>query len=438
MSRIHVLAISICLIAGVFAGEYDLNKVLELAEKNNKDIQLAKAELKIASAEKLSAVSTALPQLEVTGGYNRNLQENTIIFPFNPLTGAEERTLFPISFKNEYAMNAVLRQTLFSFQAGYAIQAARYLNKLTTNTYEFTRQQVYSGVKSAFYGALLQKEVWRVAQDSEKSALDNYKDIKFKFDNGIVSEFELLQSEARWQSSIPEASRAKRDYQLSLNNLKNLVGIPIEEEIVLTGSLDRFPALPEMISPEEAYETRADYNALVWEKKLREKNVSAQRANFYPTLEGSATYTYTAASDDFALDNDNDNIILGLSLNIPIFSGGNTIAQVRRASAEVDKVTTRLNDSKRTIQIELNNLHLQMREAFERINAGQKAVIASRRAFEIAETRMANGLATQLELKDSRLAMDQAQLGYYSAIFDYLNAFFAWEVATGRKGFDNE
>ncbi|MGH1363607.1 MAG: TolC family protein [Calditrichia bacterium] len=435
MSRINMLFMSMLLMVSAFAGEYDLKKVLELAEKQNGDIQLARAELKVASAEKLSAVSTALPQLEINGGYNRNVQENRISLPLGPNNSLIQ---VPISFSNEYSMNAVLRQTLFSFQAGYAIQAARYLNKLTSNTFEYTRQQVFSGVKTAFYAALLQKEVWRVSQDSENSALDNYKDIKFKFDNGIVSEFELLQSEARWQSSIPEASRAKRDYLLALNNLKNLVGIPIEEEIVLTGSLERFPSLPEMVTAEAAYETRADYNALKWEKKLREKNVSAQRANFYPTLEGSATYTYTAFSNDFKIENENDNIILGLSLNIPIFSGGSTVAQVRRARAEVDKVTTRLNDSKRSIQIELSNLHLQMREAHERITASQKAVIASRRAFEIAETRMENGLATQLELKDSRLALDQSQLGYYSAIFDYLNSFFAWEVATGEKGFNVE
>ena len=50
----------------------------------------------------------------------------------------------------------------------------------------------------------------------------------------------------------------------------------------------------------------------------------------------------------------------------------------------------------------------------------------------IAETRVRNGLATQLELKDSRILLDQAQLNYYSSIYDYLAAYFDWQKATGN------
>ena len=56
---------------------------------------------------------------------------------------------------------------------------------------------------------------------------------------------------------------------------------------------------------------------------------------------------------------------------------------------------------------------------------------SARRAWEIAETRVANGLATQLELSQSRLVYDQARLGYYSAVYDLLAARFDWEQVTG-------
>ncbi len=40
-------------------------------------------------------------------------------------------------------------------------------------------------------------------------------------------------------------------------------------------------------------------------------------------------------------------------------------------------------------------------------------------------------LATQLELKDVRVAFDQAQLNFYSSVYDYLAAYFDWELANG-------
>ena len=177
---------------------------------------------------------------------------------------------------------------------------------------------------------------------------------------------------------------------------------------------------------------RPDFNALMWEKKLRQKNVSAMRSEFLPSLEGSLTYTYSAQSDEFKLEQENDNIIVGLSLNIPVFSGGSRIAGVKRANADVEKVSTRLAQAEDNIEVQLQNIQLQLQESRQRIEASHKAVESASRAFQIAETRAQNGLSTQVELKDSRVALDQAQVGYYGAIYDYLASYFSWEVATGR------
>ncbi|MEZ4748693.1 MAG: TolC family protein [Calditrichia bacterium] len=429
-----LLIAAIVLIGGAQAESYDLTQILKLAEQNNKQIQLAKADLKTASAEKLGAFSRALPEISLNAGYNRNLQENLFFFEApDPLTGETVRQSFKASFRNEFQMNAVLRQTLFSFEVGMAIQAARYFDRMTELSYERTRQEVMMQVKTAFYGVLLAKNVLEVAKDSEVSARENYENLKTKFDAGVLSEYDLLQAEVRWQISIPQTYRASQEYESALNGLKVLVGVPINEELTLDGGLATYPAMPAEFSVENAKEKRTDYNAMLWERKLREKNVSAQKADFFPSLEGSFTYTYSAASDQFKLEQDNDNYIIGLSLNIPIFSGGNRVANVRRASADVDRVTTRIQLAEDNIEVELENLALRLKEAMQRIRANEVAVSTARRTFEIAQTRVDNGLSTQVELKDSRVALDQAQVNYYSAIYDYLRAYFEWELATGSE-----
>lgn len=424
-----------CLIfSSVHAGDYELASILKLAEQHNKQLELARSDLKTASAEKLNAFSRALPKLNVNAGYNRNLQENFVFFP-DIFGGTDEIVPIKISFANEYSLNATLSQTLFSFEVGYAIQASRYLSRLTENQYESTLQRVRRKVKGAFYQALLLAEVMKVARDSEASARSNYDNTKLKFDNGIVSEFDLLQAEVRWQNSIPERTSAEQNYQLAINSLKQLVGFPLDEEINLVGSLQTFPEVPSSLTTVEVLEKRPDFQALNWERKLREKDVSAQRAGFFPSLDGTFRYTYSAASDSFKLEQENDNYILGLSLNIPLFNGGATIANVRRASAEVDRVKTRIDEARESIDIELRNIRLRLAEAQQRIEATRRAAYTARRAFDIAETRLQNGLATQIELKDSRLELDRSQVNHFSAIYDYLSAYFDWEVATGTSQF---
>ena len=60
------------------------------------------------------------------------------------------------------------------------------------------------------------------------------------------------------------------------------------------------------------------------------------------------------------------------------------------------------------IFIEIKNLELKLSEAEKRIESAQSTLGIGKKAFEIAEITSDNGLATQLELKDARLAYDQA------------------------------
>ena len=432
-NRFSVLLFILILINPLYAKEYDLQSILSLAEKNNKQIKLSQSDLKMAKALKKEAFSTALPKLNVDLGYNRNFRENFFFISVEDSFGNKQTNKLSVSFKNEYQLNATLSQTLYSFgKVGSAIQAASYYKKYTDYQYDLQWQGVIIQVKKVFYQVLLTQKVWEVTKQSEQSALDNYNNIKTKYDSGVKSEYELLQAEVRWQNSISETMKTHQTYKLAINNLKALVEIPLNEEITLKGKFDSYPVYPDSIDMTQVFENRPDYNALLWEKKLNEKRVTIEFSNHLPSLNGNMIYTYGARSDDFKIQNDNDNIIMGLSLNIPLFSGGYTSAQVQKAKVNLEKVNTRIEVAIDNIEIEMKNVYLKLSEAQQRILAARKNITSATRAFEIAESRVEHGLATQLELKDSRIFLDRAKLNYYIATYDYLNAYFDWEFLTGN------
>lgn len=415
------------------ARDYDLPSILALAKKNNKEIKLANSDLSFASAQMKEAISTALPKINLDLQYNRNFMQNVFYFTVKDSTGKSITQSFKASFSNEYQMNAVLSQTIYGFgKIGNAIKAAKYFKTFTNYQYQNQLNGIYSRVKKSFFQALLLKKIWAVSKESERSAKENYENTRIKYQSGVTSEFDLLQAEVRWKNAIPETITARKNYELAENNLKILVEIPLEEEMNLIGDFEIYPMAADTINQKEIFGERPDYNALLWEKQLRERKVAAERSNHYPTLNGSLAYTYSARSDLFRLDNSNDNIILGLTLSVPIFSGGFTSAQVQKAKIDVQRVNTQIQMAQDNIRIELKNIQLRIRESKERISAAKKSVSSAERAFQIAESRAKNGLATQLELKDSRIFLDRAKISYFSAIYDYLNAYFDWEVATGR------
>jgi outer membrane protein TolC len=132
------------------------------------------------------------------------------------------------------------------------------------------------------------------------------------------------------------------------------------------------------------------------------------------------------------VENGDDQITLGLLLTVPIATGGASVAQVRKARATLEAIQTRVSQTENSIRIELANARLRMGEALERIEAAGRAVDTARRTYEIAETRVTAGLATQVELQGVSVALSRAQVAFYSAIFDYLVAYFDWEAATGE------
>ena len=417
----------------LWAETIDLDKFLDLVKLHSKDLKLAAKEQEMADQNKKEAISTALPKVSFQADYTRNLTNLYMYADLGKLFGeGGPVTKFKINRNNEYSATAALQQTLFSATVGNAIKAARQYEQLTDNIYDASLQKILAAAKKMFYQTLLLDKFWQVNQAAEQNALDNYESMKLKFKNGFVSEFELLQAEVRWKNSIPETAKAKRNYELAVNNLKNWAGIPVENELILNGNFNEYPVLPDTVLFESILKNRPDFNALLWEEQLRKTNVSAKRAAYYPTLTGIFAYNYSAQSDHWKLEQDNNLYFAGVNLTIPIFTGGYLRAEVNKAQIEVDKTRVTIEKTKEDIYNEVTNVYLRLKEAHERISSAEATLKTAKKAFKIAENTAKSGLATQLQLKDARMGFDMANMNYYSAIFDYLAAYFDWQETVGK------
>ena len=412
---------------------YNLDAFLARVESHSKDLKLAVQELKLAKVNKREALSTALPTFQLSATYNRNLKDNFLYIDFPDFeTGETSNQKFKINYKNEYGLNASINQTLFSFKVGTALKAAREYKVLTDFVYDATHKTIIKMAKKGFYQVILLKKVWELSKASEENARENYLIMKKKFDNGQVSEFNLLQAEVRWQNIIPGTTEAKRNYELALNSLKNLAGIPVDETIDLEGDFEHIPPMPAVVPMESVLERRADFNALLWEAKLRETGIKAEKGEKYPTLGLNLVYNFSSQSDLFKFERQNNSYIVGLSLSVPIYTGGYREAQIQRAKIELEKTRIKIEKEKETIYNDVQNILLRLEEAKNRIDSAEKSLATAKKAFNIAEITAANGLATQLELKDARIFYDQAALNLYASQFDYLDAYFDWQQASGE------
>jgi outer membrane protein TolC len=426
----------------------DLDEYLDLVVENSRALKLADRDRSMARARKREATSAALPHIVAEAGYVRNFTDTYMYVDPSALgsgedngdvdgeegNGSGEDVKLKINRSNEFSAGAALSQVIFNPSVFYAIKGAKQYEELTDFVYDSSYQNIITQAKRLFYQGVLLEKVWEVRVSAEDSAHDNYLDIKKKYDNGMVSEFQLLQAEVRWKNAIPDTSQARRDYELVLNNLKTLAGIPVREDLSLLVSMDDYPELPDSLDLEAVLARRPDYNSLLIEEKLNETSVKANKSAYFPTLNGSLLGAYSAQSDEWELEQDNTVWSGSLTLSLPLFLGGSTRARVQQARIGLEKSQLRVAQARDDIYNEIASIYLWMKEARGRIESAEATLRSAERAFSIAETTSRSGLTTQLELKDARLGLDEASLNRYLAIYDYLAAYFEWERATGEIG----
>ncbi|TVQ40490.1 MAG: TolC family protein [Spirochaetaceae bacterium] len=417
----------------------DLGSFLELVERNSLDLERARTEQRQAQAEEALARSTTRPSLAARAGYIRNLLEIEQSVPVGADTSGVDPDFAPliteevtVSRDNEVSVGFELQQLIFDMRAFRALEASRQFTATTATTFEIQRQAVLTAAKKLFYRTILLAEVLEVRRAAEELAYENYLDVQQRHDAGVVAPLDLLRAELNWKTTIPETTQARRNLQIALSNLKSVAGIDPDAAVLLEGTLDRHPRRPDGVELGLALAERPDYRVLQGMRSLREIEVAAGRAEFYPSVSGTFQWGWSASDDGFSFGDGTQRMSAGVQMLLPLYSGGARSARLQRSQLELQNVDTDIRRKIDDVRTDLRNIELTLMEAEDRIELAQQARDTAELAYSITEISAESGVSTQLELKDARVSLVQAQLTYYSATFDYLSAYFDWQQAVGR------
>lgn len=422
---------------GLFSIDLNLNDYINLVEENSKELSLAQLDKQLALTQEKLARSATRPMIAGQIGYSRNFIELTQPYPVAVDTsGGGIQALITkeikANYKNEFTYGIGLQQTIFDMKIFKALEASTLYKDLSGSVYEATRQAIITAAKKVYYLNLLTEEVLQVKISTEENAYENYIDTKKKFNSEIASELNVLQAEVNWRINVPETTLAQRNRDIALSNLKIMAGLVPSELIVFIDTLEAIPPLPITPPIPEIFGKRPDYQIKLQTKALNNIQLAANKAEFYPSLSASATYGWGKYSDEFEFDDGTGTFSLGLQVSVPIYYGGSRFSKLEKSKLEIQKSQLEIQKSREGILSDINDLELELNEASSRIESAQTTLLTAKKAYKIMEISSRSGLATQLDLKDTLLNLDGAQLNFYVAIYDYLNAYFDWQVAIGE------
>jgi outer membrane protein TolC len=301
-----------------------------------------------------------------------------------------------------------------------------------------TEIKTVTNVKKSFLGVLLAREYKTVMQQSLKNAQDNLENIKKLNAQGLMSDYDLLRAEVQVENLKPAVLQAENNYKLTLDGLKVTIGLDASKNIDVKGELkydENFvvPEYDETLS--EVLKNNPQIELLDKQVEISQKSVSLQKAAYYPSLAAFSNYQYQTQSNDFKFQDYKwvKTFLVGVQVQLPIFNGFKTNALVEQAEISLNQAVEQKEGFLKAVKTQISSVIYNISQAVKRIEAQSKTVEQAQKGYEIAKTRLENGLSTQLEVNDAELALRQAKLNRLQAVYDFHSALADLHELTGKS-----
>jgi outer membrane protein TolC len=440
-----------------------LDDAVKMSEGQSEAVQIARAGVRRAEGQRVQARSQLLPQIYGSAGYTRTLKSqysgfassepDTSTAPPAPeppcddyLRGTsasvEERlagletasrcasglnpfsafSSLPFGQANQYQLGLSLNQNIFSGGRVVAQSNAAAAGRRAAEI-ELTAQraQIILDVTQAYYDAALADRLVAISDASFTQTENVLRQVQLNKDVGNTSEFELLRAQVTRDNQRPLVIQRRSDREVAYLRLKQLLNIPLERSVSLTTSIEDVSGLPAgiklaglQVSSYETPDTTASNRAAV---RQADESVNAQRdllrvarSQRLPSLSFTSQYgavAYPASglpgSNDFRA-----NWTIGLSAQVPLFTGGRIRGEEMIAQANLAEARARLQQIREFASLDSRVALNALNQAAAAWEASKGTAEQASRAYTIAEVRYREGISTQLELNDSRILMEQA------------------------------
>ncbi|NBC19063.1 MAG: TolC family protein [Bacteroidetes bacterium] len=367
----------------------------------------------------------------------------------------------PFGVDNQFSSGISISQTLYNGSAFAAIAGAQRLKDVNQLGADRQEQVLIDQVRQGFYRALLAQEQARVVAQRVQRTRETFDEVSRRVAQGTVPKFQRLSTEVDLANQETQLVQSQNQAALALDNLKQVLAIPVEQSLTLRGALDvPDPTRYQQVSLQNAVTTALDRRPDVQQAQvaveLREIDKNITRSQYFPNLSAFANFNYTgqvpddrsvvlsdpAAPDDpFSFTTDtrgffsssywNPSVNVGLRFSWNIFNGFQTTARMQQREVAVQRAQVEREQLEQAVSLEVERALRDLQAAAQRIRSQERNVERAELNYEYADTRVQEGVSSQLELREASDQLDQSRLNYLQAVHDYLVARSSFETAIG-------
>ncbi len=385
-----------------------LTQALELAKRNNRDLQVAILELERSRSALRESQAALFPTL----GLNSNLTNSGNGFTSN---SSQASTSFNGSAQLNYNL-----YTSGNRQA--SIRAAEEQLRVDELDVENTSLQIELNVTTEYYDLQGADEQARINQSAVENAQASLRDTQAREQAGVGTRFDVLQAQVNLANAQQQLTNAISQQQIARRQLATRLSLAQSFNITAADPVQLAalwqPTLEQTIV--QAFQNRPELQQQLAQRNISEQQRRQALSQLGPQISLVGNYNLLDRYDDGVSVTDGYSV--GIQGNLTLFDGGAAKARAAQSKANIAIAETQFASQRDLIRFDVEQYYSQLQANLDNVQTSSVALNQAREALNLARLRFQAGVGTQTEVISAENDLTRAEGNRVTAILDYNRA----------------
>ncbi|MFQ3180557.1 MAG: outer membrane protein [Polaribacter sp.] len=455
---ISFFAFTISLKAQEKTMELSLKQAINYALENSYNTKVARNNIKSANETVWETTAIGLPQINGKVDYQNFLKQPVSLLPAAAFDNRESVVqtvedffditresspnapdgFIPVVFGTKQNINASVTLTQLLFDGSYLVglQASKTFLKISKQAEEKTELITREAVINAYGNVLVTENSIDILESNIKILQKNYNDAKKIYENGLNEEEDVEQLEITLGNLKNQLGSVVRMKEIAYQMLNLSLGNSINTNLILTDTLDSLVMSNlelGLISEDFNVSNHIDFRISENDRETKRLMMSLEQSKALPSLSAFVNYGSQGFSDSFSFLNGSqqwfDSSLLGVSLNVPIFSSFSRKSKTAQAKIALENADLRLEETKERLNLLAEKAKSDYQLSIENYNTAQKNLGLSERIEKKQRIKFFEGISSSFDLLIAQNQLFTQQQNYIQSMLDVISKKAALENA---------
>jgi outer membrane protein TolC len=405
-----------------------LQQCVQMAVKKNINVKTARIDNQKSKYKMDEGFAALFPKINFSSSLTDNVLLPTTVIPGEFL--GKPGIMIPLQMGSTYSETTMLTisQVLYNQTAITALKLLKKSSAISELSVEKASEDIAFEVAKLYALGQTTAEQRKLI-DKNISLIERLRDItKITVDNGIGKQVDLDRVNVNLENIYTQQSNTQAAQEQQMNMIKYMLGLPVDQTILLTDSTDMQLMKDEPILQTD-FSNHVTIRLLESQKDLSLLSKKIITNGYLPTVSLSGQAAYQGMQEQFGtyFKNNADNkwypfANFAVTLSVPVFDGFEKRSKSRQATLDIQKAQETLDDTKESFSMNYKNALNNYVNNKSTVRRQKQNLDLAEKVYRETTLKYKEGMAAMSSLLQDEMSLSSAQGEYLSALYNFKEA----------------